>query len=380
MINQGKITAPVNADEPYKVLGVSPTKGYDIGTICHNGHNKVNKWSPRKPIHYPRMLRTLTDAEFKGRDCGLIVAQYGNVTEAFNAVLNGCDWGYTPPTGGMESPYRLTDFNGYDHNTERWSQLEIKSDEKKLVRFDGMESGLEMVRQWIGSLAELFGGSGGYACLMVFRQSGGSQLLYVMGELNGFDWEKNLHMSYERLVEVIGSGDVYVIPAIASSLTPSPGEYPALYQGDGWNGNLIPLPSEKVQVYVKTEEEQKVYPHEVGVTATYVSGSVLWTEQGAEWVGTGSLTVRVSNNGTVKRSVSLRCFYDQSHTEELSCTTQGGSLKRELAAGGSVLLAFTFSHATPLQPKEVDQAPVNYRLEVASCDGYDDGTFRIGEN
>ncbi|MDE6267045.1 MAG: hypothetical protein K2M07_06840 [Muribaculaceae bacterium] len=383
MVNSGKITAPINAADPYVVLGVNPANGYDIGTICSNSHGKMNKWSIRKPMHVANILRPLTDAEIKAANCGLGVFYSISVDAAVAKVKDGCDWEYYPPRGGIASPYRLTDFNGYDHYTPRWCQLEVTHDGKKEVKLDGMEQGIATIREWVGALSVHFSGTDAYACMLLFRKNstGGvsSSILYVMGQLNDFDWEKECNISHTKINDAIGKGDTYVIPVVAV-LTFQPLDLPYIFYGDsGGTATIYPLPSELVTVKIKDADEQKTYPHEVGVTVEYVSGSVQWTESGGTWVGTGSITLRVRNTGSVSRKVSLQCFYNQNLTDDtLQVITSGGSVDKNIDAGGFLELKFKFSQTSLTEPKESNIANVFYKLESSGCDGYDTGQFTTG--
>ena len=51
MIKNGIITAPINASDPYRVLGVGQYNGWwDIGYVCSNQHGRINMWSRYKPV------------------------------------------------------------------------------------------------------------------------------------------------------------------------------------------------------------------------------------------------------------------------------------------------------------------------------------------
>lgn len=105
--NNGKITAPVSVGDVGRCLGV--TMG-DVGGLCANGHGKTNRWAKYKPVKKQNILRPLTDSERKAENWGLEIP-VGQLLLS----MAGREWRYVPPAGGMSSPYRLADFNGYGH-------------------------------------------------------------------------------------------------------------------------------------------------------------------------------------------------------------------------------------------------------------------------
>ena len=374
MIKQGQITAPINAADPYKVLGVAATKGYDIGTICRNSHGKMNKWSVHKPISVANILRPLTDAEIKTADCGLRAFYTTSIAAAVAKVKEGCDWEYNPPTGGMASPYRLSDFNGYDHNTPRWCQLVVDVDTKQMVRFTGMEEGINMIRDWIGSISDLLDPlkSNAYACMLLFRLNAGavrSPSLYVMGELQGnFDWEKQCNLSHELVEAQIGSGDVYVIPAVAL-LSQTPLTLPHIISGEVQGAvTVYPLPSERVTVRIKSIAEQKLYPSDIGIRFEYApnSGHVAWSEKpNYDWKCDYRFNVVLSNSGTNTRTVRLTL-------NAVSPATGEVEVQKDVPAGGSVTVSITGFVETVTEPKDgydTDNVRLNYTLTVLNYNG-----------
>lgn len=118
---QGSIlNAPLNPQEVYKLLGIGKHKGewWDITYICSNNHGKTNKWSNKKPIRY-NTVQSLTDLQFKGTAVdnanGIFYGVKGASEAGYISDMHEADYTYYPPTGGDGSPYRITDFIGYDH-------------------------------------------------------------------------------------------------------------------------------------------------------------------------------------------------------------------------------------------------------------------------
>lgn len=80
----------------------------DVGQLCI--HPNVNKWSKNKPISSNK-LTGLTSADRLGSDYGLVPP---SPQIQYTLVYNQ-NWIYNRPTGGVNSPYRLDDFIGYEH-------------------------------------------------------------------------------------------------------------------------------------------------------------------------------------------------------------------------------------------------------------------------
>ena len=113
---------PVNT---WDVSKVTRKGSGDVGTLC-GSNQMINKWAKYKPVIYPNLINTYdqlnsdktwksTATWWKASDgkCGFTI---GLRTSGSALVTNwGTDWTYNPPTGGMAAPYRLIDFNYYDH-------------------------------------------------------------------------------------------------------------------------------------------------------------------------------------------------------------------------------------------------------------------------
>lgn len=113
----GQISAPVDASDPYYVMGVGQYNGtFDVGHICGNTHGKINKWSKRKPIVYDT-IEELTTAQFKGMSgdnaIGIIYGLKAMSVVGDIGQMHSADYTYYPPS--TTDWKRLTDFIGYDH-------------------------------------------------------------------------------------------------------------------------------------------------------------------------------------------------------------------------------------------------------------------------
>lgn len=105
--SNGKITAPVSLHaDVYPVLGLTKTGAYyDTGWVCGNSHGRINIWARNKPV------RVNTPSEITD-------SQRHSVSFGLQRTPNGSSytWSYLPPRPGTDW-CRLTDFNGYDHNS-----------------------------------------------------------------------------------------------------------------------------------------------------------------------------------------------------------------------------------------------------------------------
>lgn len=126
-VNNGIVTAPINPKEVYQLLGISPANGlYDIGYLCSNNHGKINMWSRFKPINiYDKYNPSYAPGWYRGDqlDCGLVAKKTSvkqDIIDWYNSNTKG--WSYYAPFGDLGgvkiSPFRLLDFDGYDHRAE----------------------------------------------------------------------------------------------------------------------------------------------------------------------------------------------------------------------------------------------------------------------
>lgn len=126
------VTAPVLTTDVSTVLAVA---SHNIGYLCSNLHKKTNKFAKFKP-EKNSTTEPLSLQARKSNNFGLVAAStYTSKTAFINAAKSSSfnpGWNYQPPTGGAGSPFRIGDFNGYDH--------EAKSPFGTLNPFTGMLS------------------------------------------------------------------------------------------------------------------------------------------------------------------------------------------------------------------------------------------------
>ena len=93
----GIIQAPVDASDPYYVLGMGPYNNtYDVGYACGNTHGKTNKWSFYKPYLYDSIVE-LTETQINSINGGFNFSTYESLTDLKAALTNGNIWQYAPP-------------------------------------------------------------------------------------------------------------------------------------------------------------------------------------------------------------------------------------------------------------------------------------------
>ena len=83
----------------------------DVGRLCI--HPNINKWSKWKPVKHNSLV-PITRAQLASVNFGLKPPdRKTDYTEVMDVK-----WGYQKPTGGLLSPYRLTDFINYNKTAE----------------------------------------------------------------------------------------------------------------------------------------------------------------------------------------------------------------------------------------------------------------------
>lgn len=93
----------------------------DVGTICTWG--SINMWSKYKPFVHPAVAFADSAAHLaalRACNCGLSMPKYATPTACLEAAIalgiGGKAWTYNKPTGTIGvAPYRILDFDGYDH-------------------------------------------------------------------------------------------------------------------------------------------------------------------------------------------------------------------------------------------------------------------------
>lgn len=121
-VSNGKITAPVSIGDVSTALGVG---NYDLGYLCKNTHGKTNMWSKKKPVKWAQLAPASNVEWWKATN-----GRYGFIFPSTTVVITNQNddgvWTYDPPIGGDASPFRLLDFEGYNHNASfNWLVLSV---------------------------------------------------------------------------------------------------------------------------------------------------------------------------------------------------------------------------------------------------------------
>lgn len=132
--NNGEITAPVSIYDVQRALGNSSS---DLGTLCRA--SQINKWARYKPVVYAgfpiRFQSGITAFENKtGLSVGTMIDAPTNI-----AAYSDIEIGYDRPTGGMASPYRLTDFVKYNHYAQKPAEIYWRNTDFKLDKGYGCQ-------------------------------------------------------------------------------------------------------------------------------------------------------------------------------------------------------------------------------------------------
>lgn len=218
------ITKPINpftiADQlgyyAYKLDSLGVNRRYvDWGVLCT--HQNINKWSKRKPFRDNVIQH---NGSYWWRRSGIST----NIRSGLY-IPNGVDqtWSYSKPTGGINSPYRLGDFRGYDQSAYPTINLQFpnifgwEQDYEASFIFTGYEKGEVTEEEDTGSvgLQDIFDLQNKYCCIGVKFQSStqtvirySSRIAYSpLAQLFG----TNIIIPWGDLIQLVGQGGSIVM-------------------------------------------------------------------------------------------------------------------------------------------------------------------------
>lgn len=125
----GIITKPVSIYDLQQALSSSSS---DLGTLCMSSN--INKWAKYKPVVVANNVGRLTYTELSNANFGLSYTQntllasrsdrsqdsstVSDIDELEEIFVANTQWNYTQPSGGISSPFRLTDFYAAQQDSE----------------------------------------------------------------------------------------------------------------------------------------------------------------------------------------------------------------------------------------------------------------------
>lgn len=222
--NSGYIQAPVSISDVKSALGSSSN---DLGTLITNG--TINKWSKYKPVVLAKINTTdewnansnawRNDATWftgvsgtssssmrYGMDFNLY-ALTGGITPFFNDLKAGnLRWNYHRPSGGSSSPYRLTDFAGYQAVSSSplpkcTTSIGIVSSEGNMTYILELEN-YELGNLTLADMTTLNGGGTGsinlkdmYAGVLLYNSDGTTSWCTATQQMKNSDLNKNIKVS-----------------------------------------------------------------------------------------------------------------------------------------------------------------------------------------
>lgn len=397
-IQNGIITKPIGFNDVATTLNDTT---YQIPHMCLNVN--INKWSLHKPVVYPNKLGELTEAEFQSVDYGLepVVMTNANPGLALNLVNHvnakgSVDWNYIRPTGGASSPFRISDFIGYQHNRNPWFNLQLGVEQGSYAQVTQghsitVEQDADIDIGWLRQNMSTFKNLGAnLACSGVF--------VYREGMTASNDWcmycafrsFQNLNGRSNFVVGIpsnFPTGKYIVVPAIAyfpsgmpsklANLTDSTGSYNyVFFQGTSDAETqtppkymlsrverLYPLPCipGKIQVFAQNDPNFNVSNYFI-VSMPTTAGTYGVTTTKTTYNGKTAWMVKVWGNVVVSMTSSAPSGLSPSVTVTLNlpnCTAQGGFNKD---ASNRPTKALSVTKTSPATISTTSGSPITFYL------------------
>lgn len=338
--SDGLITKPVNTTDVCSTIGEDK---YRIGYLCIS--ENINIYSKHKPMRFAT-LAELTTANKKSAKYGYRIptaVQGTTIMNYFTAsstpsawtpsssdapyVLIKNGWWYERPQGGETSPYRLGDFNGYNHNTNnreyfcRVMQAETLASDGVYYGFD-----VDIVDFSVNpNEGELFGAGEYVLCVAAVKIVNGNADLNTVKfktgpyYLNGTKQDFIVHFSDEDVSTIFGTTgttwDLCFMAVPINSATVTDPDSPNVGQVRPYQNynstdttettyyprftlNCIPIPVDKIRVTYTVPPVVITNPYE-GLNFTIVGGNIV--------VGTTTNRVTVTlTNLTIQNTLDDR--------------------------------------------------------------------------
>ena len=153
--SNGVISAPIDLEtDVYAVLGIAAhSSGYDLGYACSNDHGRTNKWSRAKPYRKDSLSPVSVSVDptrIDGQIWGMTPPKMPNNQIYFNSMVMNIisqpyqtvypNWEYQAPRGDTHNePFRITDFEGYNHYAAQVFTTGITNYQSSINLFDAEE-------------------------------------------------------------------------------------------------------------------------------------------------------------------------------------------------------------------------------------------------
>lgn len=272
-VQNGIISSPISLRDVQTALGEKFT---ELSTACTS--SKINMFAKYKPVRYPSVV-PLNGDERQGihKDWGLILPKSTSVTDIIkeiNGHSNG--WTYERPTGGSASPYRLSDFEGYNHNAKFEPTLSAPT---------VVENGIQGKTMRVSFSMQLFSTSpdqiehpensdiiqlsdlsiADYYFGVYLKQVGGSQYVQVIGP----DTIRSGMAVVSVRVSTMPAGDWTIYPIVASEqLTQDGLDTQKTYS------TIYGLPTHRVELVKSLVSIIGAAEKKIGTSASYVEWSI----------------------------------------------------------------------------------------------------------
>jgi hypothetical protein len=216
--SNGIISAPISFSDVQHVLGVSDT---DLATLCKE--NTINKWSFYKPVDNLRLFN-LEDVHYYAADDGFVFPAFTTAPALLQAKIAGTAlWAYRKPSGGTASPYRLTDFKGYNHNS---ANPYIFSLGESTINSDGTidltcTGDLSKMLQYCTFSS--YAPSSLYAGILIYNSSSPNNCYYFpltdVKTLSDIDWSdvSISNATIQAIITKLGYGNIYIVPVLTTT-------------------------------------------------------------------------------------------------------------------------------------------------------------------
>ena len=208
---------------------------------------KINRWSKKKPVSYSQEA-PLIDSQFKLVNYGLDMTYIGTKTPqtVLSDASKGIDfYPYKLPTGGSNSPYRLSDFAGYNPNAVAPYTLSVSTDISVLqfpatIPFTIKLNNSEFKLTDMASFEDVF--NGGYFAILYSTSLANNAQVLMYKPANPTQYQNMLYGE----IPVSKAGTYYMVAVYAKQYAQN-----GITDVSSWADNYMPIPNGYAQVTVR---------------------------------------------------------------------------------------------------------------------------------